>query len=311
MNAPLSLASEIDSAALKDADVLHVLQAAVYPNASVEALTLVMNYCKAAGLDPIRKPLQIIQVKDAQTGERRAAVVPGIGLYRTIAARCGCAGVDEPEFGPDVTDTFAGQQITYPSWCRVTVHRRLASGEIAHFTAREFWRENVVFNGEDGASAPNGTWSRRPYGQLAKCAESQALRKAFPEVGAQPVAEELEGKEVGVDSPAPSRAVPAPIAMPRMKAAQASVDSSDVTTPAAAASPPDAPALGTPPVDLFPTQTGPEELASTGELAYVCKRIVRRKLRISAAREKAGLPIADTLDGLTKDQFLRLKEVLA
>jgi hypothetical protein len=37
-------------------------------------------------------------------------------------------------------------------------------------------------------------WFKRSYGQLAKCTEAQALRKAFPEFGAQPTADEMEGK---------------------------------------------------------------------------------------------------------------------
>ena len=38
-------------------------------------------------------------------------------------------------------------------------------------------------------------WAKRPFGQLSKCAEAQALRKAFPDTtGSQPTAEEMEGR---------------------------------------------------------------------------------------------------------------------
>ena len=40
-------------------------------------------------------------------------------------------------------------------------------------------------------------WQQRPYGQLGKCAEAAALRKAFPEeIGNDYTAEEMEGKVI-------------------------------------------------------------------------------------------------------------------
>ena len=42
-------------------------------------------------------------------------------------------------------------------------------------------------------------WAKRSRGQIAKCTEAQALRKAFPEIGAQPTADEMEGKTLDTD----------------------------------------------------------------------------------------------------------------
>jgi phage recombination protein Bet len=183
--------------ALPEADLLHVLASSLYPGASLDSIRLVLGYCKAAGFDPMQKPVHIVPMWDGKAKQMRDVVMPGIGLYRTQAARTGCAGVTEPEFGPDVSEKIGGVDVTYPQWCRVTVKRRQATGDVDEFTAKEFWRENyAVKGGPDKSIAPNAMWQKRPYGQLAKCAEAQALRKAFPEVGSQPAAEEMEGKAI-------------------------------------------------------------------------------------------------------------------
>lgn len=181
--------------ALPETELLQVLQSSLYPGAAPASIKLVIGYCKAAGLDPMQKPVHIVPMWDGKAGQMRDVVMPGVGLYRTQAARTGCAGISEPEFGPDKTETIGGQQITFPTWCRVTVKRRQASGAVDEFTAREFWMENyAVKGGKEKSIAPNAMWTKRPYGQIAKCAEAQALRKAFPEIGSQPTAEEMEGK---------------------------------------------------------------------------------------------------------------------
>lgn len=186
---------------MPEAELLRVLQTSLYPGAAPESIKMVLGYCKAAGLDPMQKPVHIVPMWDSKAGQMRDVVMPGVNLYRTQAARSGeCAGVTEPEFGPDVTETIGGQQITYPQWCRVTVSRRLPTGEIVNFTAREFWKENYsVKGGKEKSTAPNAMWTKRPYGQIAKCAEAQALRKAFPEIASQPTADEMEGKQIHQD----------------------------------------------------------------------------------------------------------------
>lgn len=183
----------LPSMQMSETELMQVLQSSLYPGASPASIKMVLGYCKASGLDPMQKPVHIVPMWDGKAKAMRDVVMPGIGLYRTQAARTGCAGVTEPEFGPDVTEVVGNVQITYPAWCRVTVKRRLASGEVVDFTAKEFWRENYATAGKD-STAPNAMWKKRPYGQIAKCAEAQALRKAFPEIGSEPTADEMAGK---------------------------------------------------------------------------------------------------------------------
>lgn len=195
------------------------LKTSLYPGATDASVDLVLAYCQATGYDPMKKPVHIVPMK-VSTGrkddrgydikEMRDVIMPGIGQYRTDAARTGqYAGCSEPEFGPTCTLTFQREvwsdgpngrrqkrmveaSIEYPQWCRLTV-RKIVGTAVVEFTAVEYWLENYASKGDDGA--PNAMWEKRPFGQLAKCAEAQALRKAFPEaVGSQPTAEEMEGK---------------------------------------------------------------------------------------------------------------------
>lgn len=192
----------LPSLSMDEAELMNVLSNSLYPGAKPESIKMVLGYCKAAGLDPIQKPVHIVPMWDSKSGSMRDVIMPGIGSYRTQASRSGeYAGVSEPEFGPDVIGKWGVIEITYPAWCKVTVRRQLPSGQIVDFTAVERWLENyAVKGGKEKSIAPNTMWCKRPYGQLAKCTEAQALRKAFPEFGAQPTADEMEGKEIDMDT---------------------------------------------------------------------------------------------------------------
>lgn len=184
--------------AMSEQDVLSVLKSSLYPGAADGSVKMVLAYCQASGLDPMQKPVHIVPIWDSKAGQMRDVVMPGVGLYRTQASRTGqFAGMTEPEYGPDIVTTIGGQDIKYPEWCKVTVKRQLESGVLAEFTAKEFWIENyAVKGGKEKSIAPNAMWTKRPRGQLTKCTEAQALRKAFPELGAAPTADEMEGKEI-------------------------------------------------------------------------------------------------------------------
>jgi phage recombination protein Bet len=194
--------------------MMSVLESSVFPGAKRESIALVIGYCKAAGLDPLQKPVHIVPMsvkvagaKDANGKDKyeyRDVILPGINLYRVQASETGqFVGMTEPEFGPlqnlvvGAGEIFKpnGVPFQYPEWCKVTVYRQVG-GQVAAFTAVEFWDENYATQSRDSI-LPNAMWKKRPRGQLAKCTEAQALRKAFPERTSAPTAEELEGKVLG------------------------------------------------------------------------------------------------------------------
>jgi phage recombination protein Bet len=198
MNAMTEVRHAIPALAMNEAELIGVLQNSIYPGAALPSIKMVIGYCRAAGLDPMQKPVHIVPMWDSKASQMRDVVMPGINLYRIQAARSGAlAGVSEPAFGPDVTETIGGVEITYPQWCRVTVKRRLATGEVADYASVERWKENyAIKGGKEKSIAPNAMWQRRPYAQLAKCAQAQALRVAFPELAGGYTADEMEGKTI-------------------------------------------------------------------------------------------------------------------
>lgn len=211
-----TLKATLPAFAIDEEKLMAVLRSSLYPGAKDESIKMVIGYCQASGLDPMQKPVHIVPMsvkqKDAKGKDEyveRDVIMPGIGLYRVQAARSGeYGGISEPEFGPTVTlnyeeEVWTGRgderssskkaaAITYPEWCKVTV-KRVVGDRLVEFTAIEYWLENYATQNRY-TSAPNAMWKKRPRGQLVKCTEAQALRKAFPEIGAQPTAEEIEGK---------------------------------------------------------------------------------------------------------------------
>lgn len=187
-----------------DLAVWSTLQNSVFPGAKDESIILAVDYCKARKLDILKKPCHIVPMQVTISGEKergadgklydkkiwRDVIMPGIYEQRITAFRTGqMAGQDEPVFG----ETISFKGVDAPEWCRVTVYRFI-NGERCAFSHTEYFSEACATTKEGKL---NSMWSKRPRGQLAKCAEAGALRKAFPdELGGVITAEEINEDQV-------------------------------------------------------------------------------------------------------------------
>lgn len=220
------LKTKIPALEMSEAELVKVLESSIYPGAKLESIKLVIGYCKANGLDPMQKPVHIVPMSVKIAGsnpakyEYRDVIMPGIGLYRTQASRTNeYVGIDEAQFGDTKTVKFDDFEMSYPEWCSITVHRQVADLPREFSSGKVFWLETYATPKD--SKVPNAMWKKRPFGQLEKCAEAMALRRAFPELGAAPTAEEMEGKTFDHDDP------PAPPALDGPKAKTPGPDDSD------------------------------------------------------------------------------------
>ena len=158
---------------------------AVFPSAqSADSVILALGYCKARGLDPFKKCVHIVPIYDKKKGRYVDTVWPGIGELRTTAFRTkGYAGRDMTLFGPTMTEVWTAEQgrcveVEFPEWAQVTVYRIVQGQRVAFAGPPVYWLEAFA-SGKGGV--PNSMWTKRPRGQIDKCAEAAALRAAFPE----------------------------------------------------------------------------------------------------------------------------------
>lgn len=185
-----------------------VLTDAIFPSAkSAEAIALAIDYCKARGLDVMKRPVHIVPMWNSAIGKQVETVWPGINELQITASRTGqWAGMESPEWGPMITRTFQGEvgkdrekrkievTLEYPEWCSVTVYR-MVGGAKCGFSEPVYWEESYATQNR-WSEVPNDIWQKRVRGQLHKNAKAASLRAAFPEeIGQDYTAEEMAGKD--------------------------------------------------------------------------------------------------------------------
>jgi hypothetical protein len=102
-------------------------------------------------------------------------------------------------------------------------------------------------------------WCRRPFGQIEKCAEAAALRRAFPEeIGNEYTAEEMEGHALLIaSSETESPMAKLPPAPPPPPPAPGEPTPPEAAPPAPAPAPPRQAAPPAPPAPTLPRQASP------------------------------------------------------
>lgn len=192
-------------------DSWRALVDAVFPNAqSVGAVTMALAYCKKNHLDIFQRPVHIVPMWN---GNRMIETVwPGIAQLRIVAQRQeDYAGYDDCEFGPMVENAkFSGKArgsnnstysvdatVSYPEWAQFTVYKMLHGQRVALKGPKVYWLEAFSNKATSAGQCPNEMWAKRPIGQLEKCAEAAAWRRAFPDVlGNEYAMEEMEGRDL-------------------------------------------------------------------------------------------------------------------
>lgn len=161
----------------EESEAMALFQSTYGKDLSKLELVLFWNHAKSVGLDPLRRQIYAIKRGGKVTHQM------GIDGFRAIASRSGVhAGTDEIDMKYD--DKGKLQEAKCTVW-------KIVGGNRVAFVGKAKWEE--FYPGDKMGHM----WKKMPETMLSKCAEAQALRKAFPEdLGQLFVEEEMQQAEV-------------------------------------------------------------------------------------------------------------------
>ena len=179
MSNELSLSSNVEWNQKK----IELLQQTICKGSTTAEFEVFLHACKRTGLDPFMRQIYSIKRWDSNLKKETMTLQTGIDGYRLIADR---SGRFSPGREPTYTYDASGQLVSATAY----VKKQTMDGTWHEVSATAFYTEYVQTT-KDGN--PTSFWKRMPHGQLAKCAEALALRKAFPaELSGIYTAEEMQ-----------------------------------------------------------------------------------------------------------------------
>ncbi len=157
---------------------IDVIKNTIAKGASDVELDLFLAICRRTGLDPFLKQIHLIPRRSNVDGKWVTSFQPMVGIdgMRLVADRTGrYAGPDPVEWLDSEgtwSEVWTGKG-THPVAARYSVYRK------------DWNRKATAVVRWDEYAQDTTTWKKMPSVMLAKCAESLALRRAFPAEMAQ------------------------------------------------------------------------------------------------------------------------------
>lgn len=176
---------------------LELIRHTVAKDCLPEEFNLFIAVAGRAGLDPFRKQISALVFNKNKPDKRRMSIITGIDGLRAIAARSNRYRPDENE--PQITYDPALKGPTNPLGIEKAIVRIYIRDEggsewrpvagVAHWDEFAPISEEWAEDPQTGKRRPSGkmvldtsgNWFRMGRVMISKCAEAQALRKAFPE----------------------------------------------------------------------------------------------------------------------------------
>jgi phage recombination protein Bet len=150
---------------------VELIKRTICKGATDDELALFLYQCQRTGLDPFSRQIHAVKRKEKR-GNGFAEVMTvqtGIDGYRLIADRTGRYA---PGKEPTYTYDDNGHIVNATAYVK-----KLVGGVWHEYAATAYWHEYAQTY-PDGNLLP--MWRKMPHNQLAKCAESLALRRGFP-----------------------------------------------------------------------------------------------------------------------------------